>query len=198
MNNLIFSVLLAASAAFGQSAYDIDPSHSAAQFSVRHLMVSNVRGEFSKVTGTIVYDAKNLSQSRVEAVIDATSVNTREAKRDEHLKSADFFDTAKFPTLAFKSKQVFKADGKVQLKGDLTMHGVTREVVLTLDSAPAEVKDPWGNTRIGAQATTVVNRKDWGLTWNKSLDGGGLMVGDLVTITLDIEAVKQKPATATN
>jgi polyisoprenoid-binding protein YceI len=199
MKKLLIPAALLASAAFGQSTYQIDPSHSAAQFSVRHLMISNVKGEFSKVSGTIVYDAKNLNGSKVDAVIDATTVNTREAKRDEHLKSPDFFDVAKFPTLAFKSKQVFKgANGKIQVKGDLTMHGTTKEVVLTLDNAPAEVKDPWGNQRMGVQATTQVNRKDFGLIWNQALDGGGVAVGDQVSITLDIEAVKPKPATATN
>lgn len=198
MKNIIFAAIAFTAAAFGQSTYQIDSAHSAAQFSVKHLMVSNVKGEFSKVSGTVVFDSKNIAASKVDAVIDATTISTREPKRDEHLKSPDFFDVAKFPTLSFKSKQVSKAGGKVLVKGDLTMHGVTREVTLTLDGVPQEVKDPWGNLRIGTQASTVVNRKDWGLVWNKNLDGGGVMISDQVTITLDIEAVKAKPATSTN
>lgn len=183
---------LSAAYAFGQSTYDIDPAHSAAQFSVRHLMVSNVRGEFSKLKGTIVYDAKNLAVSKVEATIDVNTVDTREEKRDAHLKSPDFFDAAKFPAMSFKSKQVSKAGGKVLVKGDLTIHGVTREVTFTLEEAPAEIKDPWGNQRMGIHATTTINRKDFGLTWNQNLDGGGVVVGDQVSITLDVEAVKRK------
>jgi polyisoprenoid-binding protein YceI len=176
------------------ATYDIDPVHSAAQFSVRHLMISNVKGEFTKVTGTIVYDPKNLAATKVEAVIDATTISTREPKRDAHLKSPDFFDTAKFPTLAFKSKQVSRANGGIHVKGDFTLHGVTREVVLVVDGPTAEQKDPWGNIRIGATATTKINRKDYGLTWNQALEAGGLAVGDEVSITVDLEAVKHAPA----
>ena len=192
MKNILFATIALAGATFGQATYTIDGAHSAAQFSVRHLMVSNVRGAFSKVAGTIQYDARNLGASKVEATVDINSVDTREPKRDEHLKSADFFDAAKYPTMTFKSKQVSKAGDKVLVKGDLTLHGVTREVTLTLDGAPQEVKDPWGATRIGTQATTKINRKDFGLLWNKNLDGGGVMIGDEVSITLDIEAVKAK------
>lgn len=176
------------------STYDIDSSHSSAQFSVRHLMISNVKGEFTKVTGTVTYDVGNLSVSRVDVVIDARSINTRDEKRDGHLKSADFFDTAKFPALTFKSKEFRKSNGKLQIRGDLTMHGVTREVVLDVTGPTAEVKDPWGNIRVGATATAKVNRKDWGLAWNKALETGGVMVGEEVTITLDIEATKKAPA----
>ena len=183
--------VLAAGAFAAPATYDIDPSHSAAHFSVRHLMISTVKGEFSKVAGTVVYDPSNLAASRIEATIDANSINTREAKRDAHLKSADFFDTAKYPTLTFKSKQFQRAGNKVQIKGDLTMHGVTREVVLDVDGPTAEVKDPWGNVRLGASATTKVNRKDWGLGWNQALEAGGVAVGEEVTITLDIEAVRK-------
>jgi polyisoprenoid-binding protein YceI len=189
----LISALLASAAACGQSVYDIDTAHSSAQFSVRHLMISNVKGEFGKVTGTIVYDPKNLAASKVEAVIDAASINTRDAKRDAHLRSADFFDTANHPTITFTSKQVSRSGANVVVKGDLTLHGVTREVVLTLDGAPAEGKDPRGNSRMGAQATTSINRKDFGLTYNRALDSGGVLIGEQVNITLDIEAV-MKPA----
>lgn len=178
--------------AVGQSTYDIDPSHSSAQFSVRHLMLSNVKGEFTELSGFITYDPKNLSASRIEATIDANTISTRDAKRDEHLKSADFFDTAQYPTLTFKSTQFRNANGRLLVTGDLTMHGVTRQVTLDVEGAGVEVKDPWGQTRIGATATTKINRKDWGITWNKGLDSGGVMVGDEITITLDIEAVKRQ------
>jgi polyisoprenoid-binding protein YceI len=184
------------SLARAQSTYDIDTAHSAAQFSVRHLMISNVKGEFTKVTGTVVYDPANPAASMVEATIDANTINTREPKRDAHLRSPDFFDTAKFPTLTFKSKQVWKSGNTLQVKGDLTLHGVTREVVLGVEGPTHEQKDPWGNLRIGANASTKINRKDFGLTWNQMLETGGVMVGDDVAITIDLEAVKRKPAAA--
>jgi len=177
--------------ASAQSTYQIDSAHSAAQFSVRHLMISNVRGEFSKVTGTVVFDPHNLDASKIDATIDATTINTREPNRDAHLKSPDFFDTENFPTLSFKSTQVRKSGDNLQVKGDLTMHGVTREVVLDVDGPTPEVKDPWGNIRIGATATTKINRKEWGLGWNQVLEAGGFAVGEQVTITLDIEATKK-------
>ncbi len=179
-----------ADSAAAQTVYSIDSSHSSAQFSVRHMMISNVKGEFSNVSGTIVYDPENLGDSSIEAVIEVDSINTREPKRDAHLKSADFFDAAKYPTLAFKSKQIWKDGDKLQARGDLTMHGVAREVVLTIDGPTPEMKDPWGNLRFGASATTKLSRKDWGLVWNQALETGGVLVGDAVAITLDIEAVK--------
>lgn len=198
MKNMILTAAFIAAAAFGQTKYDIDSAHSSAQFSVKHLMVSNVRGEFSKVAGTVYFDARNINASKVDATIDANSISTREPKRDEHLKSADFFDTAKFPTLTFKSKSVWKQGNQVMVKGDLTIHGITKEAVLTLDTVPQEVKDPWGMQRIGTQATTKINRKDYGLVYNQTLDNGGVMISDEVSITLDIEAVKAKATPATN
>ena len=192
-------LLLAAAAAFAQPAvYDIDSAHSSATFAVRHMMISNVKGEFAKVTGTITYDPKNVAASKVEAVIDVNSINTREAKRDAHLKSPDFFDAAKYPTITFSSRQVSSANGKIHVKGDLTMHGVTKEVVLTLNEPPATVKDQRGNIKLGAEATTQINRKDWGIVWNRAMDGGGVVVSDQVTITLDIEAAQKAPAKTTN
>jgi polyisoprenoid-binding protein YceI len=193
MKTLALALLAVAGSAIAQTTYTIDGSHSSAQFSVRHMMISNVKGEFSSVSGTIAYDPTNPSASKIDAVIDVNSISTRDAKRDAHLKSADFFDTAKFPTLTFKSKQVRKSGSKLQAKGDLTMHGVTREVVLDIDAAP-EARDPWGNLRIGATATTKLNRKDWGLTWNQGLEAGGVLVGEEVTISLDIEAIRKPVA----
>lgn len=172
--------------------YKIDGSHSSAQFSVRHLMVSNVKGEFAKVTGSANWDPNNLAASSVKAVIEAGSINTREAKRDEHLKSPDFFDVAKYPSLQFTSKKFYREGGAIKIAGDLTIRGVTRPVVLNVDGPTAEVKDPWGNQRVGATATTKINRTDFGLVWNKALEAGGVMVGDEVSITLDLELVKQK------
>jgi polyisoprenoid-binding protein YceI len=185
-----------ATAGLAQEAYTIDPAHSSAQFSVRHMMISNVKGEFSKVSGTVVYDPANLAASRVEAVIDASSLNTRVEQRDKHLKSADFFDVEKYPTLTFRSKQITKASGKLLVKGDLTMHGVTREVTLEVEGPSAVMKDPMGNLRLGASATTTINRKDWGLTWNKALEGGGVLVGEDIAITLDIEAFRKAASAA--
>ena len=179
------------------SDWDIDPAHSQANFTVRHLMVSNVRGDFGKVTGTIKLDDKDVSKSTVDATIDVASINTREAKRDEHLKSPDFFDVAKYPTITFKSKKVAKAGtGKLKVTGDLTMHGVTKEVTLDVEGPAKDAKDPWGNVRSGATATTKINRKDFGLGWNKVLETGGVAVGEDVTIVIDVELTKKAPAAA--
>jgi polyisoprenoid-binding protein YceI len=174
------------------TTWEIDPAHSAAQFSVRHLMVSNVRGEFGKVTGTVEYDPKEPARATITATIDATTINTREPKRDEHLRSPDFFDVAKYPTITFKSKRLEMASpGKLRIIGDLTIRGVTKEVVLDVEGPTPEIKDPWGNTKIGATATTKINRKDFGLKWNKALETGGVVVGDDVTITIDVELTKK-------
>jgi polyisoprenoid-binding protein YceI len=172
--------------------YVIDPAHSAVQFSVRHMMVSNTRGEFSKFEGSIVYDAKNPGATKVEATIDASSVNTREPRRDADLKGAEFFDIAKYPTLTFKSKSVTRSGDKLLVKGDLTIRNVTREVLLTVEEPTPEVKDQRGRAKIGASASTKVNRKDFGLMYNQLLETGGVVVGDEVTITLDIEATRKQ------
>ena len=173
--------------------YNIDPAHSAAQFSVRHLMVSNVRGEFSKVTGKVVYDDATPTAITVEASIDVSTISTREPQRDTHLKSPDFFDVAKYPEFSFKSTGVKKTAQGLDVSGNLTIHGVSKPVVLHVSGITNEIKDPFGMLRRGATATTVINRKDFGMIWNKTLDGGGVMVGDEVTITLDVE-VTRKPA----
>ena len=174
------------------STWEIDSGHSVAAFSVRHLMVSNVRGELGKVTGTIHLDDKDISRSTVEATIDATTLSTRDDKRDQHLKGADFFDVGHHPKLTFKSKQVQPAGpGKLKVVGDLTLHGVTREVTLQVDGPAAEVKDPWGNTKSGVSATARINRKDFGMSWNKSLDAGGVAVADEVAVNIELELVKK-------
>ncbi|RKH12286.1 polyisoprenoid-binding protein [Corallococcus praedator] len=179
------------------TTWELDSSHSSAQFGVKHMMVSTVRGAFSNVKGTINIDDKDITKSTIETTIDATTINTNEPKRDEHLKSPDFFDTAKFPTITFKSTKVAKAGkDKLKVSGDLTMHGVTKPVVLDVDGPTAESKDPWGNVRRGATATTKIKRSDFGLTWNKALETGGFAVGDEVTITLDLEATKKADAAA--
>ena len=173
------------------STWGLDKSHSTAEFSVRHLMISNVRGHFSELSGTLQYDPQHIENSAVSVAIQAGSIETRDEKRDAHLKSPDFFDTEKFPELSFYSTQwQHKNDDELLVKGDLTMHGVTREVVLTVERTP-EQKDPWGGTRIGFAGRTKINRKDFGLTWNAALEAGGVVVGDEVAITLEAEFVKQ-------
>jgi polyisoprenoid-binding protein YceI len=176
------------------ATWTIDPDHSNVGFKVRHLMVSNVKGSFDKYTGTIDINDKDITKSKVEVSIDTSSINTNQQKRDEHLRSADFFDVAKFPTMTFVSKKVAKA-GKDKLKvtGDLTLHGVTREVVLDVEPLSKESKDLYGNLRRGTTATTKINRKDFGLVWNKVLETGGVAVGDEVSITLEIEMIKAQP-----
>jgi polyisoprenoid-binding protein YceI len=174
------------------STWTIDPDHSNVGFKVRHLMVSNVKGSFEKQTGTVEIDDKDITKSKVEVTIDTNSINTNVKKRDDHLRSADFFDVAKFPTMTFVSRKVEKA-GKDNLKvtGDLTLHGVTKQVVLAVEGPSKESKDPYGNIRRGATATTKINRKDYGLVWNAALETGGVAVGEEVTITLEIEMIKK-------
>jgi polyisoprenoid-binding protein YceI len=170
--------------------YTIDPAHSTAGFKVRHLMVSNVRGEFSKVTGTVVVDADAPENSRVEARIDASTIHTRDEQRDAHLKSADFLDVEKFPEITFVSKKVAGADGEWKVTGDLTIHGVTKQVTLDVEGLAPEVKDPWGNVKSGATAATKISRKDFGMVFNMALETGGVMVGDEVTISLELELLR--------
>ena len=177
------------------TTWEIDPAHTNVQFAVRHMMISTVRGEFGKVSGTVEADDQDLTRSKVTAAVDPATINTREPKRDEHLKSPDFFDVARFPTITFVSKKIEPAgEGRWKMTGDLALHGVTREVVLDVDSPATTVKDFQGNVRAGARATTKINRKDFGIVWNKSLDGGGIAVGDEVEITIDVEGVKKAAA----
>ncbi len=173
------------------STWNLDPVHSVAEFKVKHMMISHVKGQFTGISGVLTLDESNPANSRVEATIDASTIHTREVQRDTHLKSADFFDVEKYPTLTFKSTRV-EATGADELAvtGDLTMHGVTRQVVFQVEGPTPPNKDPWGNTRLGLSATTKISRKDFGLTWNSALETGGLLVGDDITITLDVQFVK--------
>jgi polyisoprenoid-binding protein YceI len=205
MRRRLTSVSLAAialSPAAWASTWEIDPAHSASQFTVRHMMISNVRGEFGKTTGVVSLDDKDLNRSTAEATIDTTTINTREPNRDKHLKSPDFFDVEKYPTITFKSTSFKKVSSeKYKVSGDLTIHGVTKPVVLDVDAPDAVSKDPKGNDRRGATATATINRKDFGLMWNKPIETGGVMVGDQVTINVDLELVKKaadKATTKTN
>jgi polyisoprenoid-binding protein YceI len=177
--------------------YEIDSAHSSLQFSVRHLMVSNVRGTFTGVKGTALHDAANPSASSVEATVDVNTINTHDAQRDTHLKSPDFFDVAAYPTITFRSTKVEKkSDDQFAVTGDLTIHGVTKPVILDVTEVSEQAKDPWGNARIGASVKTKLKRSEFGLTWNAALEAGGLMIGDDVKLDFEIELVKAKSATA--
>src|SRR5512138_789370 len=195
----ILATLLALTPALGlaeASSWNLDPAHSQATFSVRHLVISTVRGEFGKLTGSAKFDDKDATKSSVEATIDTTTIDTRVAKRDEDLKSENFFDVAKYPTITFKSTKVEKAGkGKLKVTGDLTMHGVTKPVVLAVEGPTQDIKDPWGNTRRGFSATTTINRKDWGLSWSKTIEAGPV-VGDDVKLEIEAELIKQAEKTA--
>jgi polyisoprenoid-binding protein YceI len=173
------------------STWNLDPVHSVAEFKVKHMMISNVKGQFTALSGALNLDESDVVNSRIEATIQTDSINTRDAQRDGHLKSADFFDVEKFPTLSFRSTSVKRTgEGELAVTGDLAIHGVTRPAVFQVEGPTAAGKDPWGNTRIGLSATTKIQRKDFGLTWNTALEAGGFLVGDDVTITLDVQFVK--------
>jgi polyisoprenoid-binding protein YceI len=179
----------------GATTYKIDPRHSAAQFAVTHLMISTVRGEVHAVNGTVVVDDSDITKSSVEVTIDAATVDTQEPDRDKDLKSPNFFDIEKYPTITFKSTKVEKAgEGKLRVLGDLTLHGVTKSVVLDVTAPPAPIKDPWGLQRTAASGKTKINRQDFGMNYSKTLDNGGLMVSNEVNITLDIEMIVPPPA----
>lgn len=189
---MTMAVTMTMAAGLAQAAdYAIDTAHSRAHFTVRHMMVSNVRGEFTKVTGTIAYDEKNPAATKIDATIDVATIHTGVEQRDAHLKSPDFFDVAKFPVMTFRSKSARATAGGLEVKGDLTMHGVTKEVVLSVETPSAELKEAKGGARRGATATTKINRKDFGLTWNRAMEAGGVAVGEEVTIVIDVEAVRQ-------
>jgi polyisoprenoid-binding protein YceI len=174
--------------------WKIDTQHTAAQFSVRHLAISTVRGAFSKVNGTVLVDDQNLSKSAVNVTIDVSTVDTREPARDKDLRSDHFFDVEHFPTMTFKSTSVEQVSpGKLRVIGDLTIRGTTRQVVLDVDGPTAPVKDPWGNQRAAVNATTKINRQDFGVKWNATMDNGGVVVGDDINITIDAEMIKQAP-----
>jgi polyisoprenoid-binding protein YceI len=171
--------------------YDIDPAHSGALFKVRHMMISNVRGEFKRVAGTVDLDEENPSNSSIDVTIDAASISTHEEKRDEHLKSPDFLDVAKYPSLTFKAKKVAATDEGYEVVGDLTIHGVTHEVNLLVEDLTPEAKDPWGGFRRGATASTKIDRKDFGMKFNMPLEHGGILVGEEVHINIDVQLVRK-------
>jgi polyisoprenoid-binding protein YceI len=173
-----------------KTTWKIDPAHSSAHFVVRHMMITNVRGGFSNVQGTVVWDADDLAASSMDVTIDATTLNTGDANRDTHVKSAEFLDIDKYPTITFKSKTITKDGDELKVKGDLTVHGVTKEVVLQVDGPTEPQKDPWGNTRVGASATTKIKRSDFGLTWNAALETGGVMLSDDVKNELEVSLIK--------
>lgn len=189
---VILTAMMALEATAATTTWQIDPAHTAAQFAVKHMMISTVRGEFKNVTGTVVWDDQDVTKSTVNVTIDTKTVNTGEEKRDQDLKSDKFFDVANFSTMTFVSKKVeANGAGKLKVTGDLTIRGVTKEVVLNVEGPTAAIKDPWGSTRSAASATTQVNRQDFGVKWNANLDGGGVVVGDTVAITIDLEMIKQ-------
>ncbi|HVN94462.1 MAG TPA: YceI family protein [Terracidiphilus sp.] len=171
--------------------WNIDRAHSAAEFKVKHMMISNVKGSFSQLSGSLTEHTVDSTLSSVQASVPVSTVNTGDPQRDGHLKSADFFDAEKFPTLDFKSTNVVrKGDADYEVTGDLTIRGVTKQVTFKVEGPSAPGKDPWGNTRIGLSATTKINRKDFGLNWNAALEAGGFLVGDDVTINLDVQFIK--------
>jgi len=174
------------------TTWTLDPSHSHALFSVRHMMITNVRGEFGKLKGELKLDKANLENSKVTVSIETESVTTHENQRDAHLRSADFFDVENHPTMTFESKSfTATGNGEFELTGDLTIRGVSKEVTLKAEGPSDEYKDPWGGTRIAFTATAKINRKDWGLNWNAALEAGGVLVGETVTITIEAQFIKQ-------
>ena len=176
----------------GAQPWDVDASHSSAGFKVRHLMVSHVRGELGTVSGTIWIDEQQPARSRVDVSIAAGEIATRDAKRDEHLRSADFLDVANHPTVTFRSTKVDGDLAHLRITGELTIRGAARPVTLEVDPLPPAIADPWGSTRRGATARTKINRKDWGLHWNLGLEAGGVVVGEDVAIEIEVELVKRK------
>ena len=191
---VILAAVLAISSLAATTIWQIDPQHTAAGFSIKHLMISTVRGQFKSVTGTVVWDDQDINKSKVDVTIDANTVDTSEPKRDADLKSANFFDVAHYPTITFKSKKIEQVSaGKIKITGDLTIHGVTKEVALNVEGPTGPVKDPWGNTRVAASATTRINRQDFGIKWDNKMDNGGLVVSNDVDIIIDLEMIKKQP-----
>ena len=190
---IVLVVVIAAPIAASADTWQIDPGHSTVGFTVRHMTISSVRGQFDKFTGTITSKGSDPASVSIDVTIDTASIDTRSSDRDADLKSANFLDVAKYPTMTFKSKKIEAAGtGKWKVVGDLTLHSVTREVTLAVEGPTAPIKDPWGNTRAGASATTKISRKNFGLTWNKAIEAGGAVVGDEVSVSIDVEAIKKK------
>jgi polyisoprenoid-binding protein YceI len=172
------------------STWNIDPAHSTAEFKVKHMMISNVKGRFSGISGVLHRYEADHTRSTLEVSIDAGTVNTQDAQRDGHLKSAEFFDVEKFPAMTFKSTHIEQKGSGYAVTGDLTIRGVAKPVILNVEEVSEPAKDPWGNLRIGLSATAKINRKDFGLTWNSALEAGGVLVGEDVTISLDVQFIK--------
>lgn len=186
----VLVVLLVASLSFAADTYKTDPAHSAVTFAVKHMMLATVKGKFDEFEGTIVYDEEDITKSSVTFTIKAASINTGNESRDKDLRGANFFEVEKYPEITFKSKQIVKeGDGYVAI-GDLTMHGVTKEVKIPFTFL-GKVKDPWGNTRIGVEGSLTLNRQDYGISYSRTLDNGGLVVGNEVKVEFSIEAIKQ-------
>ncbi len=195
MSRILVALVLVIAAPLAASAdtWQIDPVHTTVGFTVRHMTISSVRGQFDKVAGAITANGADPASVSIEATIDTASIDTRSSDRDADLKSTNFLDVAKYPTMTFKSKKIEAAGpGRWNVVGDLTLHGVTREVKLAVEGPADPIKDPWGNTRAGASVTTTISRKAFGLTWNKMIEAGGAVVGDQVSVSIDVEAVKQK------
>lgn len=192
INALVLLSLLILPPLVSAESWSIDPEHSNLGFKIRHMMVSNVKGNFSAFTGTVQIDDRDITRSKVEVSIETASINTNIKKRDADLRSPNFFDVGKYPLMTYVSTKVEKAgEGKLRVTGNLTLHGITREVVLDVEGPSAAFKDPWGNIRRGAAATTRINRKDFGLTWNAVIERGGVLVGDEVAIELELEMIKK-------
>lgn len=189
---IVAAALIAMPVLAGAATWQIDPAHASVEFRVKHLMVAWVKGSFPEVAGTVDIDEADLSKSKASVTIATASIDTNHAKRDEHLRSVDFLDAANFPTMTFVADKIVAENGQLrQVTGDLTIRGTTRQVTLTVNELTPAIKDPWGKTRRGVSATTEINRKDFGLTWNKALETGGVVVGDEVRISLDIELIRQ-------
>ncbi|HEY3500343.1 MAG TPA: YceI family protein [Polyangiaceae bacterium] len=171
--------------------YTLDSAHSHLGFSVRHMMIANVRGEFQKLSGTVAYDPKNPEATRIEVSVDPASINTREEKRDAHLRSADFFDVEKYPSVTFSATKARRSGDKLEVTGNLTLRDKTREVTLTVDELTPEQTDPYGNRRIGATAHTKIKRSDFGMQWNAALEAGGVLVGDEISLQVEVELIRK-------
>lgn len=192
MRTMFVSLLLALTTSAQAATWEVDPTHSQVGFAVSHLMISTVRGSFGTVSGTVEYDPARPVATRVSGTVGVASVDTNNGDRDKHLASADFFDVAKFPEMSFRSRSVRNVTkAGFELVGDLTIRGVTREMVFTVDRLAPEMKDPWGNVKSATSATATINRHDFGVSWNANLDGGGYVVGDEVVLTLDLELVRK-------
>lgn len=194
--SLTAASLLVLAATGRAEIYNVDKAHSEVLFTVRHLGISNVTGRFNEFAGTVTGDPAKPESSSVEFTIKAASVNTADEGRDKHLRSADFFDVEKFPEITFKSSKIAARGGsKFDVTGSFTMHGTTKEITLPV-TLLGPIKDPWGNEKVGFEAATSLNRKDYGIVWNKALDAGGVVLGDEVQIRINLEAAKAKPAAA--